>query len=176
MASFPHVVIRASAGTGKTYQLSNRYIGLAASGTAAEQILAATFARKAAGEILDRVLTRAGRTIGCEYYPDPDWIVREHLPAVTQPVLQITSVRYADALSAYNAMVRTGTAGGSAHQVSIGTGLIGIAYRARFDPPDGNTDWCYVFSKGVTVVTVKSAQADNELGPESVARAIAPKF
>lgn len=55
---FPHVVIRASAGTGKTFQLSNRFIGLAAAGAAPDQILAATFARKAAGEILDRVLLR----------------------------------------------------------------------------------------------------------------------
>lgn len=58
MNAFLNLIIRASAGTGKTYQLSNRYIGLVADGTAAEQILAATFARKAAGEILDRVLTR----------------------------------------------------------------------------------------------------------------------
>lgn len=55
---FPHVLIRASAGTGKTFQLSNRYIGLAASGQPLDTILATTFTRKAAGEILDRILTR----------------------------------------------------------------------------------------------------------------------
>ncbi len=55
---FPHVVIRASAGTGKTFQLSNRFIALVAAGEPPERILAATFARKAAGEILDRVLSR----------------------------------------------------------------------------------------------------------------------
>ena len=57
-AAFPHVLIRASAGTGKTFQLTNRYLGLAAAGCSPDHILAATFARKAAGEILDRVLTR----------------------------------------------------------------------------------------------------------------------
>ena len=57
-APFPHVVIRASAGTGKTFQLSNRFLGLAAAGHSPDHILAATFARKAAGEILDRVLLR----------------------------------------------------------------------------------------------------------------------
>ncbi len=56
--SFPHVSIRASAGTGKTFQLSNRFLGLAAAGVAPDHILATTFARKAAGEILERVLTR----------------------------------------------------------------------------------------------------------------------
>ncbi len=55
---WPNVVIRASAGTGKTYQLSNRYLQLAADGQPAEQVLASTFARKAAGEILGRVVVR----------------------------------------------------------------------------------------------------------------------
>jgi ATP-dependent exoDNAse (exonuclease V) beta subunit len=55
---FPHVVIRASAGTGKTFQLSNRFLDLAAAGEPLDSILATTFTRKAAGEILDRVLTR----------------------------------------------------------------------------------------------------------------------
>ncbi len=57
-SSIPNTLIRASAGTGKTYQLSNRYLALLAAGHPAEQILAITFARKAAGEILDRILTR----------------------------------------------------------------------------------------------------------------------
>ncbi|HVX60226.1 MAG TPA: UvrD-helicase domain-containing protein [Pirellulales bacterium] len=55
---FNHVMIRASAGTGKTFQLSNRYLGLVSQGAAVDQILASTFTRKAAGEILDRVLVR----------------------------------------------------------------------------------------------------------------------
>jgi len=56
--TFGHVLIRASAGTGKTYQLSNRFLGLVALGVSPELILASTFTRKAAGEILDRVLVR----------------------------------------------------------------------------------------------------------------------
>lgn len=56
--SFPNEVIRASAGTGKTFQLSNRYIALADVSERPDEILAATFARKAAGEILDRVVLR----------------------------------------------------------------------------------------------------------------------
>lgn len=53
---FPQVVIRASAGTGKTYSLAVRFIGLLAAGARPDEILATTFTRKAAGEILDRVL------------------------------------------------------------------------------------------------------------------------
>ncbi|HEV3341561.1 MAG TPA: UvrD-helicase domain-containing protein [Pirellulales bacterium] len=55
---FPHTLIRASAGTGKTFQLSNRYLGLAVAGVAPDEILATTFTRKAAAEILERVLIR----------------------------------------------------------------------------------------------------------------------
>lgn len=55
---FPHLLIRASAGTGKTYQLSNRYLALLAAGVNPETILATTFTRKAAGEIFDRILHR----------------------------------------------------------------------------------------------------------------------
>ncbi|MBU6413396.1 MAG: UvrD-helicase domain-containing protein [Planctomycetes bacterium] len=49
-------VITASAGTGKTYQLAMRYIALLARGESPSQLLATTFTRKSAGEMLDRVL------------------------------------------------------------------------------------------------------------------------
>lgn len=55
-SALPDIVIRASAGTGKTYRLTNRFIQLLALGVPPESILAATFTRKAAGEILDRIL------------------------------------------------------------------------------------------------------------------------
>ncbi len=51
-------VLLASAGTGKTYALTNRFIELAANGVPLQDILATTFTRKAAGEILDRILGR----------------------------------------------------------------------------------------------------------------------
>ncbi len=62
---FPHEVIRASAGTGKTFQLSNRFLALTCTGQHPDQILASTFARKAAGEILDRILHRLAEA-ACE--------------------------------------------------------------------------------------------------------------
>jgi ATP-dependent exoDNAse (exonuclease V) beta subunit len=60
-AQAANVLIRASAGTGKTFQLSNRFLQLASQGVEVDRILAATFARKAAGEIMERVLTRLSR-------------------------------------------------------------------------------------------------------------------
>ena len=56
--TLPHVVIRASAGSGKTYQLSNRYLDLVHHDFKSDAILATTFTRKAAGEILERILRR----------------------------------------------------------------------------------------------------------------------
>ena len=55
---FPNQIIRASAGTGKTFALSNRYLQLLASGAECQTILATTFTRKGAGEILDRIVGR----------------------------------------------------------------------------------------------------------------------
>ena len=52
-------VILASAGSGKTFELAGRYVGaLAKAGGAPEKILATTFTRKAAGEMLAKVLAR----------------------------------------------------------------------------------------------------------------------
>ena len=51
-------IIRASAGSGKTFALSSRCINLLAAGIPASSLLASTFTRKAAGEIYARVVLR----------------------------------------------------------------------------------------------------------------------
>ena len=53
-----HQLLLASAGTGKTYRLTSHFIDLLFRGVDPGRILATTFTRKAAGEILDRVLER----------------------------------------------------------------------------------------------------------------------
>ena len=53
-----NLLILASAGSGKTFQLGNRVIGLVAKGVEPEKIVALTFTRKAAGEFADSVLTK----------------------------------------------------------------------------------------------------------------------
>lgn len=50
------VIVRASAGTGKTHSLAMQCLALLASGESIDGILATTFTRKAAGEIRSRVL------------------------------------------------------------------------------------------------------------------------
>ncbi len=53
-----HLLISASAGSGKTYQLVRRYLHLLALGEDAEGVAAMTFTRKAAGEFFNRILRR----------------------------------------------------------------------------------------------------------------------
>ena len=69
-ARLQHTSIRASAGTGKTYQLANRYIALlllqAMGGgkISPEKIVAATFTKKGAGEFAERILHRLAAAAG----------------------------------------------------------------------------------------------------------------
>ena len=58
MTSIGHQLWLASAGTGKTYRLTGHFLALLLNGVEPAQVLATTFTRKAAGEILDRVLER----------------------------------------------------------------------------------------------------------------------
>ena len=53
-----NLLILASAGSGKTFQLSNRIIGLIAKGSEPEQVVALTFTRKAAAEFADSMLMK----------------------------------------------------------------------------------------------------------------------
>jgi len=74
-----NLLVLASAGSGKTFRLSDRIIGLVAAGVEPEKIVALTFTRKAAGEFADAILKKLagaaedpakaaelGRSIGME--------------------------------------------------------------------------------------------------------------
>jgi ATP-dependent helicase/nuclease subunit A len=53
-----HILVSASAGSGKTYQLVRRHLHLLALGQPPEAVAAMTFTRKAAGEFFQRILQR----------------------------------------------------------------------------------------------------------------------
>ena len=57
-ATIQSTMIRASAGSGKTFQLANRFLALLILGERPEKIIALTFTRKAAGEFTGRIMTR----------------------------------------------------------------------------------------------------------------------
>ncbi|NDV61816.1 UvrD-helicase domain-containing protein [Puniceicoccales bacterium CK1056] len=61
-----HEMILASAGSGKTYALVNRYLRLLAHGVDPAQIIALTFTRKAAGEFLQKIFARLTEAAGDE--------------------------------------------------------------------------------------------------------------
>ena len=124
------------------------------------------------------VLSAGGAVLGCQFFAttDPSFVASEHLPGPNQPVLQVTSTKYAGATDAHNAMIAIGTAGGSAHSATIAGGIVGVAYQTTFDPTDGAADWAFVFSTGTTVVTVLTAQSDSELDAQVVAGKLAAKF
>jgi len=61
MSGIGHVMILASAGSGKTYALTNRYVRLLAHGAKPERIAALTFTRKAAREFFDEILKKLAR-------------------------------------------------------------------------------------------------------------------
>ena len=56
--AFKQEVVLASAGTGKTFSLSNAYLHLITKGIDAKDILASTFTRKASSEIFNRIFER----------------------------------------------------------------------------------------------------------------------
>lgn len=83
MQTIPNEMILASAGSGKTWQLTNRYIGLMATQLRAgepvspERIVAVTFTRKAAGEFFDSILEKLAKAAadpneGKNLAADPD--------------------------------------------------------------------------------------------------------
>lgn len=79
----PRELVLASAGSGKTYHLSSRIILLLAAGAPVDEVLASTFTRKAAGEILERVLVRIA-----ESALDPDQareLGRDAHPSLAEP-------------------------------------------------------------------------------------------
>ena len=66
MSALGHKMILASAGSGKTYALTNRFVELLAGGAAPERIVALTFTRKAAGEFFDEILKKLARAAASE--------------------------------------------------------------------------------------------------------------
>ena len=62
------VVLRASAGSGKTRVLQSRYLGLLLEGMSVEQIVAITFTEKAAREIQSRVENRVQQVLTAEEF------------------------------------------------------------------------------------------------------------
>ena len=109
MSRLRNRAISASAGTGKTFRLAHRYLGLMAAGVPPDRICALTFTRKAAGEIFDKIvaLLADAASRGNARALTSGMITREGLPAP------------ADSPGAYVALLRRLLDQG--HRLRIGT-------------------------------------------------------
>jgi hypothetical protein len=135
------------------------------------------------GMRLDRitVLHSGGKTVGCRLFalqhPTADCgagcLAGEHLPPAKQPAIEITTAVYPSADAAYNAFVRLGTKGRNAEQDPIVGKAPGVCYQTDFYPPDKGTDWACTFSKGKTMVVVRTVITKSEVSTISISRAIA---
>src|SRR5580700_9033885 len=70
MTPVRNTMILASAGSGKTYELTNRFVRLLAGGAKPERIAALTFTRKAAGEFFDEILKKLAQAAREEAYAE----------------------------------------------------------------------------------------------------------
>ncbi|MFI5356221.1 MAG: UvrD-helicase domain-containing protein [Opitutales bacterium] len=112
-----HVMILASAGSGKTFALTNRFVALLAQGAQPERIVALTFTRKAAGEFFDEIVHKLAQAAG-----DPD-AARRLAQAIGEPQLGP-----GEFLGLLRAMVR------AMHRLRLGTLDSFFAHVARAFP------------------------------------------
>jgi hypothetical protein len=121
-----------------------------------------------------QVLRQGGTTIGCRFFAlqGSPLATSERLPGPNQPVIQITSSVFADALAAHNALVRLADAGTDPAQYTIRVGIVGVAFRTTFDPSDGAKDWAVAFNKGSTLVVVKTAVSETSADALAIARSV----
>lgn len=119
--------ILASAGSGKTFQLSSEYVRLLVRGAPVERVLATTFTRKAAGEIFDRVLGRLAEAAASD--------VKAHELGAFIGEHSLTSARCLDVLASFVL---------SLHRARIGTidaffARLASAFAMDIDAPLGWT-------------------------------------
>jgi len=166
-------VIRASAGSGKTFQLTRRFLWLISQGVNLDTILATTFSRKAAGEILDRILSRLAEAVEDDASLDslralvaPQWdrahchhvlrhIIR-HLHDVQIRTLDSFFVRVAQSLS-FELGLPPGWTILEDDQDRV---LRSLALSQLLQEPDRTRGWLHLLFKGEAVRTVSKQLQD----------------
>ncbi|CAN5912365.1 hypothetical protein BH11VER1_BH11VER1_18480 [soil metagenome] len=87
MSELNNAIIRASAGSGKTYELVRRYLRLLALNESPESIVAMTFTRKSAREFFERILQKLA-----ELAADPA-SAKDYVDELTQPGVALAQLR-----------------------------------------------------------------------------------
>jgi len=129
------------------------------------------------GQRLDHTTLQssAGAPVGCTFYPISGGALAtsEHLPANGYPSATIVIQTFASETAAHNALAAAASTGGSPSQVTVAGGLVGETYQGEFYPPDGANDWICAFLKGQKLITVSTANTDDEQAAQGLANAIA---
>jgi hypothetical protein len=124
------------------------------------------------------VLRSGGRVVGCRFYAlqDSPLSQSEHLPGPHQPVIEITTYRYPSELAAHNAFVRLAEKGTNPQTASIVGQAPGVCFQTDFYAKDAGKDWACAFSKGDTMVLVRTVVTSPALSAILVARAVAEQL
>ncbi|HEY7010910.1 MAG TPA: hypothetical protein VH395_18305 [Jatrophihabitantaceae bacterium] len=124
------------------------------------------------------VLHSGGKVVGCRFYAlqDSPLSESEHLPGPKQPVIEITTFRYPSERAAHNAFVRIAEHGSNVQTASIVGQAPGACFQTDFYAKDDGEDWACAFSKGDTMVLVRTVVTSPALSAILVARAVAERI
>jgi hypothetical protein len=119
------------------------------------------------------VLRSGGHVVGCRFYalqgsPLHD---SEHLPGPNQPVVEITTRRYAAPFAAHDAFVLLARKGSNAVQADLGR-TVGVCFQAAFYPNDHGTDWACAASVGRTELVVRTVDTTGSFSTATLTRAV----
>ncbi|MCW2497901.1 hypothetical protein [Jatrophihabitans sp.] len=139
-----------------------------------------------AGYRLERItrLSQDGKLVGCRFYPlehpnaqcDAVCLAGEKLPPGNVPGVDILSTKYTNANNASNAFIKLAEAGTDYQREEIAPGNTGLCFRTTVWTKDNGRDWACTFSKGATMVVIRTFVTDPALNVVEIAKAIYPKF
>jgi hypothetical protein len=139
-----------------------------------------------AGMRLDKITEQhsGGKVVGCRIYPlehpneqcDQTCLSAEDLPPGQQPAVEIETSSYPSATAAHNAFITIAEAGTSIQRDLVATDNTGLCYQTDFWSHDKGKDWACTFSKGTTVVVIRTVVTDPALNVVEIAKVVEPKL
>jgi len=135
---------------------------------------------------LDRIATliQGGKVVGCRFYSlehpnaqcDVTCLAGEKLPPDNVPGIEILASQYANATAAHNAFITIAEKGTGVEQDVFATGNTGLCYKTTVWSDDDGMDVACTFSKGNTVVVIRTVVIGSTLDVVEIAKAVYPKF
>jgi hypothetical protein len=119
------------------------------------------------------VLRSGGNVVGCRFYALQGSYLhaQENLPGPRQPVVEITTQRYASARDAHNAFVLLARAGRNAQRTDLGV-AVGVCFQTDFDPHDHGQDFACAGNKGSLEVVVRTVDTTGTFNTVAIAHAV----